>query len=96
MSNYLDSCEKLIALKPKVVIPAHGPINNDPITLLKTYIAHRLDRERQVQECVDRGLTTPQQIVEVVYASTPKNLWPAAMSNIALHLRRIKSRAASL
>ncbi len=92
----MDSCEKLIALQPKVVVPAHGPISYDPIALLKTYIAHRLDRERQVQACVDRGLITPQQIVEIVYASTPKNLWPAAMSNIALHLRRIKSRAASL
>ncbi len=92
----MDSCQKLIALEPRIVIPAHGPINHDPITLLKMYIAHRLERERQVQECVDRGLNTPQQIVEVVYASTPKNLWPAAMSNIALHLRRIKNRAASL
>ncbi len=96
MTNYLETCQKLIDLAPKVIVPAHGPINHEPIVLLKTYIAHRLDRERQVRECYDRGLVTPQQIVEVVYATTPRNLWPAAMSNIALHLRRIKAAPSAL
>ena len=96
MTNYLDTCRKLIDLAPKVIVPAHGPISHEPVALLKTYIAHRLDRERQVRECVERGLVTPQQIVEVVYASTPRSLWPAAMSNIALHLRRIKTAPSSL
>lgn len=54
------------------------------------YIAHRLEREKQILECVKKGLDTPQEIVQVVYATTPKALWPAAMSNIQLHLRRIK------
>ncbi len=91
MSEYLNTCRKLLDLKLKVLVPAHGPINHDPDTLLNTYITHRLEREKQILDCVKRGLITPQQIVEVVYATTPKNLWPAAMSNITLHLKRIKS-----
>jgi glyoxylase-like metal-dependent hydrolase (beta-lactamase superfamily II) len=93
MTNYLNTCRKLIDLKLKVLVPAHGPINRDPEKLLEMYIVHRLEREKQILDCVKQGRVTPQQIVEVVYATTPKNLWPAAMSNIALHLKRIQSSA---
>ena len=91
MGEYISSCKKLIAIGPEFIIPAHGPLIDSPIDALNQFIAHRLTRERAILHCIrEQGLTTPEEIVAVVYASTPKHLWPAAMSNIALHLRKIR------
>jgi ribonuclease/clavin/mitogillin len=90
MSKYLETCRKIIALNPRAIIPAHGPLCYESIALMNHYISHRMEREKSILECVDRGLKTPQEIVAVVYASTPRNLWPAAMSNISLHLKKIQ------
>jgi len=97
LNRYLDSCKKLLALQAAMVVPAHGPLHTEPQQLLEGYMQHRLAREAQIIECLDKGLRTPEEIVAVVYATTPKHLWPAAMSNIGLHLRKIREdRSANL
>ena len=89
LSNYLESCKMVGDLNPRVVVPAHGPLNYQAKQMMQQYIDHRMKREKAIQACVDKGLTTPQQIVEVVYKETPKELWPSAMSNISLHLKKL-------
>ncbi len=34
--------------RPKLIIPAHGPPNYEPLRLLATYLDHRQARENQI------------------------------------------------
>src|SRR5690606_33300032 len=47
LSAYLQSLERVLALGPARLMPAHGSPVDDPQTLIRQYIAHRLERERQ-------------------------------------------------
>eukprot|EP01116_Phalansterium_solitarium_P001813 TRINITY_DN11627_c0_g1_i1.p1 TRINITY_DN11627_c0_g1~~TRINITY_DN11627_c0_g1_i1.p1 ORF type:complete len:447 (-),score=108.22 TRINITY_DN11627_c0_g1_i1:212-1510(-) len=90
MSDYFDSTRYLIALNPRVALPAHGPPSYDPIALLNQYIAHRTDREQRILKCYEAGNHTLDSIVQVVYSDVPQQLWPYAKSNILLHLRKLE------
>ena len=44
MAAYLASLEKVRALRPGALAPAHGPLLTDPDAYLEHYITHRLAR----------------------------------------------------
>lgn len=93
MTQYLESCEKLIALcdarSVATLIPSHGAPSQQPVALLRSYVANRLERERAIQEALQAGANSLDEIVRIVYAATPEHLWPAAKRNVILHLRRL-------
>jgi hypothetical protein len=62
---------------------------NNPVARIHEYLAHRADRERQVQACLDAGLTDLDAIVARVYADTPKALWPAARLTVEALLEKL-------
>jgi glyoxylase-like metal-dependent hydrolase (beta-lactamase superfamily II) len=90
MTLYLDTLEKLLSLKPDRICPGHGPAIDDPETKLREYIEHRLEREREVLEAVRAGARTVEQVVERVYADTPRALWPAAGMSVLSHLLKLE------
>lgn len=47
-------------------------------------------RENYIFECYKEGKQTSEQIVEVVYKDVSKEMWPAAIRNIELHLRKLR------
>ncbi|OLS19494.1 MAG: Hydroxyacylglutathione hydrolase [Candidatus Heimdallarchaeota archaeon LC_2] len=89
MTDYLNTCKQLIDLAPKLIIPAHGPPNFDPISLLKTYISHRLERESAILLAIENNHHTLDEIVEVVYQDVPKEMWEFAKGNIILHIKKL-------
>lgn len=89
MINYFDTCHNLIDLNPKIAIPAHGPPNFNPTKLLKTYIAHRLERESAILSAIENNNHTLDEIVKVVYQDVPEEMWEFAKSNILLHIRKL-------
>jgi hypothetical protein len=48
MLEYFKTTRKLIDLQPVLAIPAHGALNYEPCSLLRSYIAHRQAREDQI------------------------------------------------
>ncbi len=38
VQDYLDTCDRLLDLGPKVIVPAHGKPNLWPANMLHTYI----------------------------------------------------------
>jgi glyoxylase-like metal-dependent hydrolase (beta-lactamase superfamily II) len=78
LADYLESLRRLAALEPTVAWPGHGDVIDAPVQRIETYLAHRAERERQVQACLDEGVTDIDAIVARVYADTPTDLWPAA------------------
>ncbi|HYC58896.1 MAG TPA: MBL fold metallo-hydrolase [Thermoanaerobaculia bacterium] len=89
MGDYLRSLHTLRALQPKRIHPAHGPMREDAVALIDEYIAHRLERERQVLAAVASGATTTQQMRATIYPELDERLHRAAEIQITAHLIKL-------
>jgi glyoxylase-like metal-dependent hydrolase (beta-lactamase superfamily II) len=87
---YLASIERVLALRPVSVFPAHGPVIEAPDALLRNYIAHRQKRERQVIEALRSGDTRPEEIVARVYSKLREPLRPRAVETVVAHLKKLE------
>jgi glyoxylase-like metal-dependent hydrolase (beta-lactamase superfamily II) len=90
LGEYLASLQRLLSLEPRRLLPAHGPVIDDPPTILAGYIAHRLQREQQVLDALERGHATVQAIAESIYDGLAPALMPAAQENVRAHLEKLK------
>ena len=91
LGPYLDSLDRLLAFanSPAGVdrlLPGHGPVIADPSDVLTYYLDHRHERLDQVRAALAAGHTTPDSIVEHVYADVPHTLWPAAKRSVQAQL----------
>jgi glyoxylase-like metal-dependent hydrolase (beta-lactamase superfamily II) len=90
LRDYLASLRRVRALAPRRLLPGHGPIVNDPATLVGEYIAHRDTREQQILNAIRAGARTPDEIVDRVYEGLPDALRPAAAESVAAHLIKLR------
>jgi glyoxylase-like metal-dependent hydrolase (beta-lactamase superfamily II) len=91
LAQYLASLERLLALDPLRLLPAHGPVIDDPRTVISGYISHRLFRERQVESALRAGRATVEAIAESIYDGLAPALMPAAQENVRAHLEKLRS-----
>lgn len=89
LDQYLDSLRALLPLDLRRILPGHGPPIDDPRAKIEEYLAHRLDRERQILAAVAAGATTPREIVDDVYADVDPRLHPVAAQTVDAHLRKL-------
>ena len=90
LSQYLASLERLLAMAPARLLPAHGREVNDPGPVLRTYLEHRRRRERQVIEALAAGHGTVSSIAESIYDGLAPALMPAARENVRAHLEKLR------
>lgn len=91
MRLYLASLQRLLAIGPRRLWPAHGAAVEDSAGLLRFYISHRLQREEKVLAALRQSAGSVQELVQVVYADTsPAVHWLAAASLLA-HLRKLQA-----
>jgi glyoxylase-like metal-dependent hydrolase (beta-lactamase superfamily II) len=90
LGDYLASLERLRALSAARLLPAHGPIVDDPETLLKWYVEHRRMRERQVIDALRAGHSDVESITDCLYDGLDAALMPAARENVRAHLDKLK------
>jgi glyoxylase-like metal-dependent hydrolase (beta-lactamase superfamily II) len=90
LGQYLASLERIRALKPHRLLPAHGPVVTDPETVLTSYLRHRRDREAQVVAALAAGLDTVESIAESIYDGLAPALMPAARETTRAHLDKLK------
>jgi glyoxylase-like metal-dependent hydrolase (beta-lactamase superfamily II) len=83
---YLRSLNRVQALAPVRVLPADGPVIEDPAALIEHYLAHRHHREVQVLTALDGGVDTLEAIVARIYAGLDPRLVPLARENVLAHL----------
>lgn len=84
MADYVASLERLAALAPDVIYPAHGPVIVDGPGRIRVYLEHRAERERAiVAALVERGRARPETLVPHVY----HDVAPAAHA-LAVHSLR--------
>src|SRR6478736_2492630 len=90
LSAYLASLHRLRQLQPRRALPAHGPIIEDPITVIDQYLAHRALREQQVLEALARHDDTVDAITARIYPTLIDALVPMARESVLAHLRKLQ------
>src|SRR5215208_4241112 len=89
LSDYLRSLERVLALDPAVVLPAHGADINRPADLIRGNLAHRSRREAQVLEALAGGPATPAMVAGMIYDRLPDALQRQAEESVLAHLVKL-------
>ena len=90
MTSYMKSLDKLLERDDETYWPAHGTCINDVHRYVNAFIQHRLDREQQILNCLQKNYTTILDMVPVMYTDTdPRMHGAAARSVLAAMIRLI-------
>jgi glyoxylase-like metal-dependent hydrolase (beta-lactamase superfamily II) len=90
LGDYLASLERTIALRPARLLPAHGPVIDQPEAVLRRYIEHRVARERQIVQAIRDGATTADAITARVYRGLAAKMLPMARQGVLSHLAKLE------
>ena len=90
LAAYIASIERVIALQPVRLFPAHGSVIADPVTVLRRYLVHRREREEQILELVARGMATPDAIADELYRGLSDALMIRAREMVGAHLIKLE------
>ena len=86
MRRYMDSLHKLAARSDGAYWPTHGPRIDAPQDYVRHLIAHREGRERQILDCLGRGIGRIPDMVAEMYVDVPQTLHRAAGRSVLSHL----------
>ena len=90
MTDYLASLERMKNLPSlRFLCGSHGAAVFDAKGKIEEYIAHRMQRERQILEAIESGAKTPGEIVEKVYNGLKPELFLLAAESVKAHLAKI-------
>jgi glyoxylase-like metal-dependent hydrolase (beta-lactamase superfamily II) len=90
LTEYLASIERVLALAPRRLLPAHGPVIEHPEKLLRNYLAHRREREEQILAALAAGDTSADAVVARLYAALSPPLAPMARESVTSHLLKLE------
>ncbi|MFF1251393.1 MBL fold metallo-hydrolase [Pseudarthrobacter sp. NPDC058329] len=95
LSDYLASLDRLEALGPAAVLPAHGPVLPSLTDIVRDYRAHRLERLAQIRTALDQlNLdATAGDVADVVYADVDPSVRRAAETSVAAQLHYLRGGA---
>jgi glyoxylase-like metal-dependent hydrolase (beta-lactamase superfamily II) len=86
MGPYLASLEKLKGTGLERLHPGHGDSMDDPESVIDWYLAHRLQRHKEVFDAIAAGAGSVPEIVEVVYADVDSSLHTLAGRSVDAHI----------
>lgn len=70
MVDFLNSIRRLKDLNLRRLLPSHGEEVRDPYKRIEETIQSKLRREREVQQVLERGGKTLQEIVDLIYGES--------------------------
>ena len=89
--DYLASLERMKNLPNlRHLCGSHGSAIFDAKAKIESYIAHRLERERQILRAIEAGAKTPEEITKQVYQGLNPQLFPLAFKSVLAHLAKIE------
>ncbi|RBY81744.1 MBL fold metallo-hydrolase [Geodermatophilus sp. TF02-6] len=92
---YLESLRRVHDLGPSALYCGHGPeLTEDPGAVLDFYLAHRAMREEQLLAALREGAATVDELVAVVYAEVPREVWWAAAQSTRATLAKLLAEGA--
>jgi glyoxylase-like metal-dependent hydrolase (beta-lactamase superfamily II) len=90
LADYLASLDRLRALvldaEIAALLPGHGPLLAEPLSVVDYYITHRAERLSEVRAALAAGDRTTAEIVARVYADVDRSLWPYAEFSVRAQL----------
>ena len=89
LADYMASLRRLQGLDIRRIYSAHGPVIEDGPGKIEEYIAHRLQRERQILEALGDGLRTIPDMVAKIYADVDTKLHKVAAGSVESHLKKL-------
>lgn len=89
MSAYLRSLARVGQLDVDRLYPGHGDVMDDPHQVVDWYVAHRLQREKEILAALAGGAGTVSDIVDVVYRDVDRSLHALAARSVSAHLRKL-------
>lgn len=92
MGAYLASLERVAGLQPRLAIPAHGGVIEQPAAHLLATAAHRRAREERVLQSLDANPRPDDALLPTAYRDTPRRLWPLALRSLRAHLLHLEQR----
>jgi glyoxylase-like metal-dependent hydrolase (beta-lactamase superfamily II) len=90
LASYLASLERVLALNPARILPAHGPIIEQPAELIRVYLDHRRERETQIVDALRAGACEADAIVARVYRGVADGLRGRARETVIAHLEKLE------
>lgn len=98
LGDYLDSLQRLRDLADHdldVLLPGHGPVLDDPITVVDYYLKHRQERLAQVRAALAAGASDAMDVVRRVYADVDRSVWSAAEQSVRAQLDYLDAQGRS-
>jgi glyoxylase-like metal-dependent hydrolase (beta-lactamase superfamily II)/8-oxo-dGTP pyrophosphatase MutT (NUDIX family) len=89
MAAYLASLERLEALAPRALLPAHGAPIPDPAAKLAEYLRHRRWREAKIAAALGPTPATAADLTARAYDDTPAGLHALAERSLLSHLAKL-------
>ncbi len=89
MSDYMNSLNRIKTLSPRIILPGHGPVINDPKNRIDEYIVHRNLREIQILMLLEAGPKSIPDLSEEIYADLLPGLRIAGRLQIYAHLTKL-------
>jgi glyoxylase-like metal-dependent hydrolase (beta-lactamase superfamily II) len=90
LAAYIQSLQRVLALGPRLLLPAHGPPIDRPETVITAYLDHRRTREMQILAELSRGAVRPEEIVTTIYRGLRAELRNAARDSVLAHLIKLR------
>ncbi|MCC6348803.1 MAG: MBL fold metallo-hydrolase [Candidatus Eisenbacteria bacterium] len=90
MGQYLASLERLAALNPGTLFPAHGSPQGAAVRRIRQLIEHRRGREAKVRAALRPAPRAIAELLPEAYADTPPDLWPLAERSLLAHLQLLE------
>lgn len=88
--DYLASLERMKSLPQlRFLCGSHGSAIFNGKEKIEEYIAHRLEREKQIVSALESGAKTPREIVEKVYVGLDEKLVRLAEKSVEAHLEKL-------
>ncbi|WP_428118103.1 MBL fold metallo-hydrolase [Candidatus Poriferisodalis sp.] len=86
MQDYMASLGKLLEFDHETYWPTHGPPIPEPAAYVRSFIAHRTERERRIIEYLRSGPCQIADFVPEMYEGYDKRLWYPAANSVYAHM----------
>ena len=90
LHDYLFQLRRLQTLKPKRLLPAHGPAIEPAVPYLQEYIDHRMMRTEQLRSTLTSQPKTTLEIAKRIYTELHPAFLPLAAKQMQCHLEYLK------
>ncbi len=92
LTDFMASCERLLARNARVLHAGHGELIGDPTDRLKWLISHRQMRSDMIMTALHSQPKTIDELTAEIYIDVSPNLRAAAARNVFAHLIDLTGR----